>query len=214
MRLQVDQEKKTKYQKNIARSKKSVRIIMTIAKVLLFVGIIGGGAYAILNFIVPSLSIVNVNGVLQKDVGWIIISTSFIVAPCLISSVCLKALANNLAGVTNSSRVDESILIADGCIRYSFRQKHQSLSSERIVLTINFCEIDSIDFDEDTNLLRISGKILSEYYDDYKKEKPVETNILNGFVICDYFSPSLKEILLEEGIHVEIKKDYDTDVEF
>lgn len=202
MELRIDQEKKKTYQNNIARDIKSVRIIKLIAKILLLVGIVGGGAYMILNFMVPSLSMVSVNGVSQKDTSWIIISTSLIVAPCLILSLALNTLSKNLAGGTNSSRVDESILIADGCIRYSYRQKHQSLSSERRVLIFDFGKISSIIYDEKTKLLRLSGEILSEYYDDYKKKKPVDVNTIEEFVICDYFSPSLKDTLLSQGIKV------------
>ena len=120
MELSVNTKKKASLQKAIARNKKSVRVIMTISKILLFVGIMGGGCYTILNCLMPDLSMVSVNGVAQKDISWIIISTSFIVAPCLIFSVCLKALANNIASNNNSARVDESLLIVDNKIRYSF----------------------------------------------------------------------------------------------
>lgn len=202
MELRIDQSKKKQYQKYVAGSIKSVRVIKAISKTLLLIGIIGGGIYAILNFIVPTLSIVTVNGVPQKDISWIIISTSFIVAPCLILSLALNTLSKNLAGGFNSSRVDESIILTEKSIKYSFRQKHQSLSSERRVLTIDFSKISSISFDEKTKLLKLSGEILSEYYDDYKKKKPVDINTLEEFVICDYFSPSLTETLLSKGIKV------------
>ena len=202
MELSVNTKKKTTLQKAIACNKKSVRIIMMISKVLLLVGIIGGGLYALLNRLVPGLSMVTVNGVSQKDIGWIIISTSFIVAPCLIFSVCLKALANNLASSNNSARVDESLLIADNKIRYSFRIKHQSASSERIVITVDFSKIHSVTFDDATGMLCFVGKILSEYFDDYRNKKPVNTTELDEFMICDYFTPSLKETLKSKGVRV------------
>ena len=202
MELSVNTKKKTTLQKAIARNKKSVRIIMMISKVLLLVGIIGGGLYALLNRLVPGLSMVTVNGVSQKDIGWIIISTSFIVAPCLIFSVCLKALANNLASGNNSARVDESLLIADNKIRYSFRIKYQSTSSERRVITVDFSKIQNVTFDDVTGILCFAGKILSEYFDDYRNKKPVNTTELDEFMICDYFTPSLKETLKSKGVRV------------
>ncbi len=202
MELRIDQNKKKQYQKNIAGSIKSVRVIKSIAKILLLIGIIGGGIYAILNFTMPSLSIVTVNGIPQKDISWIIISTSFIVAPCLILSLALNTLWKNLAGGTNSSRVDESLILTGNSFKYSYRQKHHSLSSERRVLLFDFNKIDSITFDKKTKLLKFSGEILSEYYDDYKKKKPVDINTLVEFVICDYFTPSLTETLLSKGIKV------------
>ena len=202
MEFRIEQTKKKQYQKNIAGSLKSVRIIKAIAKILLLIGIVGGGLYAILNYIMPTLSIVTVNGVPQKDISWIIISTSFIVAPCLILSLALNTLSKNLAGGTNSARVDESLILTGSTIKYSYRQKHHSLSSERRVLSIDFNKMVSIVYDEKTHLLKFTGEILSEYYDDYKKRKPVDINTLEEFVICDYFTPSLTEALLSKGIKV------------
>lgn len=175
---------------------------MTISKILLFVGIIGGGCYAILNCLMPDLSMVSVNGAAQKDISWIIISTSFIVALCLIFSVCLKALANNIASSNNSARIDESLLIVDNIIRYSFRTKHQSASSERKVITIDFSDISSLRFNDATGMLDFTGDILSEYFDDYNNKKPVNTVKLKKFMICDYFTPSLMDILQGNGVTV------------
>lgn len=202
MELRIDQNKKKQYQNNIASSLKSVRVIKSIAKILLLIGIIGGGLYAILNFSIPSLSIVTVNGTLQKDVSWIIISTSFIAVPCLVLSLALNTLSKNLAGGTNSSRVDESLILMGNVIKYSYRQKHHSLSSERRVLSIDFKKMDSITFNKKTKLLKFTGAILSEYYDDYKKKKPVDINTIEEFVVCDYFTPSLTETLLSKGIKI------------
>ena len=202
MELLISAKKKVALQKAIAHNKRSVYIIITIAKVLLLVGIAGGGLYALLNFLLPNLSIVSVNGVEQKDIGWIIISTSFIVAPCLIISACLKALANNLASSNNAARVDESMLITDNRIRYSFRIKHQSTSSERRVITIDLSEISKVCFDETTGLLYFTGDILSEYFDDYKNKEPVNTTNLDEFMICDYFIPSLRDTLQTKGIKI------------
>ena len=202
MEFRIEQTKKKQYQKNIAGSLKSVRIIKAIAKILLLIGIVGGGLYAILNYIMPTLSIVTVNGVPQKDISWIIISTSFIVAPCLILSLALNTLSKNLAGGTNSARVDESLILTGSTIKYSYRQKHHSLSSERRVLSIDFNKMDSIVYDEKTHLLKFTGEILSEYYDDYKKRKPVDINTLEEFVICDYFTPIFTEDLISKAIKV------------
>ena len=126
MKFRIDRARKKQYQKNIAGSLKSVRVIKLIVKILLLVGIVGGGIYVILNCIVPTLSIVTVSGVPQKDTSWIVISTSFIVVPCLIISLALNVLSKNLAGYTNSERVDESLTLTEDTIRYSYRQKNTS----------------------------------------------------------------------------------------
>lgn len=202
MELRIDQRMKKQYQKNISKSINSVRVTKLIAEILLLIGVLGGLIYIVVNFVSPSLSVVNVNGVYRKDIGWIIISTSFIIVPCFILSLALNTLSKNLAGGSNSARVDESILITKEKIKYYYRQKHQSLSSERRVLTLEFCKIDTISFDDKTKLLNFSGEILSEYYDDYKKNKPIDIKMLEEFVICDYFFPSLKDTLQSMGIVV------------
>ena len=202
MELAINSKKKTSLQKAIAYSKKSVRIILAIAKVLLFIGIVGGGIYALLNVLILTLSIQTVRGETQKNISWIIISTSFIVNPCLILSVCLKALAGNLAGSDNSARVDESLLISNEAIRYAFRIKYQSLASERRVLTIKFSQIKVINFDVKTEGIEFVGNFVSEYFDDYRNPQPVDTASIDRFVIYDYFSPSLKEVLRSKGVAV------------
>ena len=201
--LSVDLKKKMLLQKSIAQEKKSVRIILTISKLLLFVGLVGGIIYVILNLFIPSMSIVNVNGVAQKDISWIVISTSLIVVPCVIIAICLKTLANNLAGVNNSARVDESLLISNETIRYSFRIKHQSLSSERRVITIQLSQVGKINYDSHTEALEFVGSFESEYFDDFKKKDPVDTTLIEKFTIYDYFLPSLKDSLLSKGIAIK-----------
>ncbi|MBR1454799.1 MAG: hypothetical protein IJ593_09210 [Lachnospiraceae bacterium] len=155
-----------------------------------------------MNCIIPSLSIVHIHGTVQKDYEWIIISTSFILAPSLIISVCLRFLAINLAGSNNYARVDESLIISNDAIRYSFRIKHQSLASERYVVTLQFSEITAINFDSKMESLEFKGNIVSEYFDDNNNEKHVDTTSLSNFVIYDYFEPSLKQALESNGINI------------
>ncbi len=203
MELSINAKKKASLQKAIAYSKKSVRIILTIAKVLMLIGIVGGGIYVLLNVVlIPAMNIQTVMGDLQNDISWIIISTSFIVAPCLILSVCLKALAGNLAGSDNSARVDESLLISNEAICYAFRLKYQSLASERRVLTIKFSQIEAINFNSETEGVEFVGNFVSEYFDGYRNPQPVDTASIDRFVIYDYFSPSLKETLCSKGVAV------------
>ena len=204
MELSVNTKKKKALQKALELNNKPARIILTISKVLLRVGIIGGGLYSLLNVLVPDFSMNNIRGVPQKDIGWIIISTNMIVAPCLFISLCLKVLARNVAGSNNAARVDESLLIAGNEILYSFRIAHQSNSNERIVVTVDFSKISDPTFDDTTGILCFTGEILSVYYDDYRDETPVDIVELDKFMICDYFTPSLKETLKTKGVKVNI----------
>lgn len=202
MELTVNSKRKNSLQKNISKSKKSVYVIATISKLLLVAGLIGGTLYLIINFVSPSLSMAKVNGELVKDTSFIIITSSFIFAPCLIFSACLNVLSKNLAGGSSSARVDESLVLVDKQLRYSFRVKHQSTSSERCVITIDFSNINSVDYESKTGALVFAGKIRSDYYDDFKKKKPVEIDYIEEFVIYDYFTPSLRDFLINKGIHI------------
>lgn len=204
MELTVNSKRKNLLQKNISKSKKSVCVIAAISKFLLAAGLIGGTLYLIVNFVSPSLSMAEVNGVLVKDTSFIIITSSFIFAPCLIFSACLNVLAKNLAGGSSSARIDESLILVDKQLRYSFRIKHQSTSSERRVITIDFSNIKAVEYESKTGALNFAGKITSDYYDDFKKKKPVETDYIEDFVIYDYFTPSLRDSLINRGIHINI----------
>lgn len=202
MELTVNSERKNTLQKHIAKSRKSVCVIAAISRLLLVGGLVGGILYLVVNFIFPSLSMVEVNGVLEKDSSFIIITSSFIFAPCLIFSACLNVLAKNLAGGSNSARVDESLMLVDKQLRYSFRMKHQSTSSERRVITIDFLNIKAVEYESKTGAIIFAGDFTSDYYDDYKKEKPAETDRIKSFIIYDYFTPSLRDALTNKGIHI------------
>lgn len=200
MELLVNKEKKSALQEQIAKSKRSVRIIKTISRALLYIGLLCGILYLVINFISPSLSMVTVNGIQQKDVSWIIISTSFILAPCLILSVCLKVLTNNLAGSNNSARVDEKLILKDDVLIYSYRYKYQSTPSERNVITINFSDIKNINFKDRTSCIEFVGDFTHDYYEDYRNDNPANTSCITLLVIHDYFEPSLKEKLVNREI--------------
>lgn len=203
MELTINKKKKNILQKQIAKSNRSVYIISTISKLLLYAGLIGGTLYLIINFVSPSLSMTDVNGELVKDTSFIIITSSFIFAPCLIFSACLNVLSKNLAGGSSSARIDESLVLVDKQLRYSFRVKHQSTSSERRVITIDFSNINAVDYESKTGALIFTGKITSDYYDDYKKKKSVDSVTIEEFEIYDYFTPSLKETLISKGVQVD-----------
>ena len=202
MDLTVNEKKKKVLHKKMAKNMKAPYIIALLAKALLFIGLIGGAVYLIINYASPSLSMADVNGVFMKDDSYIIITSSFIFAPCLIFSACLNVLAKNLSGVKSAARVDESLIVSNTRLQYAFRLKHQSLSSERRVITIDLSKISAINYESDTEQLVFIGSFLSEYYDDYKNSKPVDAVSISEFVICDYFTPSLKEVLLENSVSI------------
>lgn len=91
------------------KSSKIIRTLSLISKMLLIIGLAGGTIYLLVNFLSPTLSMVEVNGILEKDTSFIIITSSFIFAPCLIFSACLKALANNLSGTAQNKKNKEEV---------------------------------------------------------------------------------------------------------
>lgn len=202
MELSLNLKKKAALQKAIAYEKKSIRVMIAISKWLLIIGLVGGGLYALVNALMPTLCIVRVNGVEQKNISWLVISTSLIVLPCSIISVCLKTLANNLASVNNSARVDENLLVSGETLRYSFRIKHQTTSSERYVIVIPISQICQVNFNEKAEALEFVGAFSSEYFSDYREETPDDTTAIDKFVIYDYFTPSLKETLRAKGVMI------------
>ena len=187
MELTVNSNRKNTLQKHIAKSKKSVRVVTAISQLLFIVGLVVGALYLAVNFVSPSLSMVEVNGVIKKDINYILITSSFIFAPCFITSACLKALAKNLAGASSSARVDESLIVVDTQLTYSFRVKHQSTSSERYVITINFLNIKAVQYESNIEAFVFTGDFTSDYYEDYKNAKSTETYGIKEFIIYDYF---------------------------
>jgi len=203
MELSVNNKKKKNLQKPIAESQKTVKTILTISRLVLVIGIIGTLIYLIVNIISPTMSMVNVNGVIKKDYWWIWTASLLILTPTLLIPAFLKVLANNLAGVNTSSRVDESLILSDKNLYYAFRTKHQTLSSERRVFEVEFSKINYVKFDKKTCGLEFFGDFVTKYYTDYTtKELAAEENI-DSIIIYDYFSPSLKETLISKGINIK-----------
>lgn len=203
MGLLVNKTKKEALQKVASYNKKSVRVIMAISKILFLIGIVVGGGYLVLSFLLPNVSMVSVNGVLQKNTSWIVISSSFILAPCLITSVCMRTLGHNIASSDNAARVDEILSVTDKSLCYSFRIKHQSSASERHVFSVAISDIEFAEIDAKTEAVRLVGKILSEYYEDYKNGRPDASQVVDELIIYDYFTPSLKETLFARDIRFE-----------
>lgn len=174
----------------------------TISKVLLYFGLVVGGGYLIANFVIPSLSLVEVNGEFYKDTSYIIITSSFIFIPCFMFSLFFHVLSKNLSGVNSASRIDENLIISNQCIKYSYRIKHQSLDCERIVIIMDLMDIDEIEFDNVTHGLLFKGNFKTEYYEDYASSSPDSIDTTDNFLIYDYFKPSLKECLEKNNIKI------------
>ena len=78
MELVVDFDKKKSVQKNFFKTDRGSKNMTIISLVLIIVGIAASAVYAIVNIFSPDLSLVRVNGEMQKDFLNIAIFTSFI----------------------------------------------------------------------------------------------------------------------------------------
>ncbi len=136
-----------------------------------------------------------------------IVASLLIFALFAIPSACFKAMAREIASTYNSARINESLLIEDNKIRYSFRMKYLGKSSVNVI-TIDFSNISSLQFNEATGMLDFAGDILSEYFDDCRNKESADPDPakLDEFMICDYFVPSLKDALQANGVKVNNQK--------
>ena len=202
MELQIDERKKNQCVEKMRKYVRKVRAFKSIAKILLFFGILVGGMYALLNTMIPSLSVVMVNDIPKKDISGIVASTSFIAMPCFILSMAFYMLSNVFERRLGINRMDEMVFIAGDSIKYTYRPILNSLSNKKIVVTFHLNKIYEATWDSSTNLLRLYGEIVSEEYDGSSKEQPAKVERLDGFVIRDCFKPSLTEWLSQNRVEI------------
>lgn len=92
---------------DVQKLEKAIKIIKILYKLLFVIGIVGGVLYILINFVSPSLSMTEINGAIVKDTSFIIITSSFIWAPCLVFGICLKTLSANLSNVQIDQNCEE-----------------------------------------------------------------------------------------------------------
>lgn len=203
MTLSVDPKKKTVLLERALRKTKIINLFLILAKVLLIVGIAGTALYVIVSLLLPNAWIVNVNDVPKKDIGGIIIASSFIAAPCLIFSVCLKPLAATLASSNFAARSDELLVVEEKALRYTYQDAQLRKTPEKRTVTLPFSRIRCVVFDKATDTLHFSGNFSIAFFDDPGSEKPTHKGKTDWLAICDCFTPSLREALFRNGIRVE-----------
>lgn len=203
MTLSVDPKKKSVLLERALRKTKAINLFSILAKVLLIVGIAGTALYIIASLLLPNAWVANVNGVPQKDISGIIITSSFIASPCLVLSVCLKPLAATLASNNFAARSDELLLVEEKSLLYTYQDAQLRKTPEKRTVTLPFSRIRCVVFDKATDTLHFSGNFTIAFFDDPGSEKPTQKEKIDWFVICDCFAPSLREILFRNGIRVE-----------
>lgn len=202
MSFQVDPQKKKSTHSLIVKSKPSFYAIRVVYLFALWIGIGGTMLYFALNTMIPEWSMVNVNGVPQKDTFSIIFnSVSFIIFGSIVF-LLLRALLNNVAGKEARGRVDEELSLINDVIKYTFRINFQFAASHRNIIIIPIKDITTAKYDPKTSAVQLRGRFSSDSVDDYFSGKKVtpDSGNLNEFVLYDYFTPSLLDSLKTKGV--------------
>lgn len=215
MLFKVDEKAKILIDSKIAASKKSVRIVLKIGKGILY-GVIGFAIiYLSLNIFIPSWSLVNSWGNIEKNYGLINLVVYILALPNAIWYIFAKALAANLASAHNMERIDEELEIDEDVLRYTCRERYHSYHLDRDVIEFNIKEMDEIDYDAEMKAITFRGKILYEHKENYKKGAELGENaeVIEEFFIYDYFTPGLYSEIMKIRGEAEVKNLIDTDDE-
>lgn len=192
MELVVNKREKKLITKQIIKESKKFTFLKFFSVCLFLIAIISSYIYAIFAITSSSAHIVNVQGVPTKDFASIITNTIlFLVIGCFLSAI-IKALLLNLSGKNVNEREDEVLIMMDDMVRYVFRTKNHSAVSSRIVISIPYANITSIDYCEETKKILMYGKFPCKYVADYgtAKAKEFDEVEFDEFTIHDYFVPS------------------------
>lgn len=205
MELLINKAKKSNAQKLQMKNSLKVKKILRVSDFLLVIGILFAIVYGILNALIPEMNAAMVMGQLKKDVVWIVIMISFVLAPCAIFALLIRVYAKNVAGANNILRTDESLFIEDNQITYAYRMKNVNSVDERNVVTIQMNLIDRVEYDIGVNELTFFGEIENAFYMDYSNKAPDNVETIHKFSICDYFEPTIIDVLKDLEVDIIMK---------
>lgn len=205
MIFKISKKNKNDIQKKISKDKKSVRITRAIGKWILIIGVSSSLIYLALNILIPSWNLETVRGVVKKNYEWIFINVVTWIGSSTLIYVFLRTLAMNLASSNNTERIDESLILDNDILKYTFRIIYQSNPKDRNVITIPLNKIREVSYNDDKKSLLFKGTFISDYVENYgpnnSSSKTAEE--IDEMLIYDYFKPSLLDTLKEKGIRTE-----------
>lgn len=197
MELSVDPNKKKELTKTVIQSTKRLYSIKIISRISVLLGLISGILFCLTNFLISDLGTVNIRGVMTKDIAHIISTSVLIIIIGIFIGVALHYLLKNLSGKNIDERVEESCIFSENSLIYSFRVKYHSTPSSKVVITVPFKDVTTIDYDSTLHKVTIKGNVIYTYFENYAKG--IKSNNrdfnVNKWIIYDYFTPSLCEAL-------------------
>lgn len=204
MELCVNTETKKKITSLVIDNTKFLKNLLIAGKTVLILELLLSVIYAIGYICSPNLSIVNVQGVATKDYASIITNTILFSVLSVFVFIILKALLSNLSSKDINERSDETLIITETGIRYTFRTRYHSIPTTRIIVSIPFEQLQSVIYDDRVKKIVFTGRILSDVVENYDQKKYVEpaSENLKEINIYDYFEPGLLNQLKKKGIQV------------
>lgn len=197
MTFDVDYTKKHKIEKAILKEAGTAKTVMLAARMVLLIGVALGLVFLIWNLVDPSRHIVVVRDVPKKDYLTIWFNFITVTAVSAVISILLRTLGKNLGGRDIKERANESLLLQDGKLYYTFRTKFITPVNGRNLVVIPLDSIHEMSYNERLCEIHLFGTFSSDAYVDFAAEcnSEPDSGNLSGFVIYDYFEPSLYHIL-------------------
>ena len=116
-----------------------------------------------------------------------------------------KLVINGIYGKYINQRINESLIISNGIIKYGYQNSVGSTSSDRVIVVIPIDGIKSIKINREIERIELKGTISSKYYENYSKRitRAPKDNFTEGsFVLFDYFEPELTEFFIKNNADI------------
>lgn len=116
----------------------------------------------------------------------------------------LNTIYAGLAERNIKGRFAETLIYNSGVLEYGYKNHMQATMFDRVIVKIPLSEIERVSYNSKEEKITFEGNISSLYYDNYEKDftRGQERYVKSSFEIWDYFSPSLKSFLIENGINL------------
>lgn len=209
MEFEVQDSKKKEIHKLCEKNKTSLRIIRGVENVMLLIsaGII---VWVIYCLFMPGVweETFGPEQVVRKAYFMIFALGTIFLGGSMTAWLLVRVLRGKVASLGLGERIDESLSIDQGCLFYTFRLKYQSMPTDRSIVAVKLDEMECVVYDKTIKKLIIRGKIFEKWCSNFTSLEKVDiSKTENGeFVLYDYFSPSLKELLEQNTVKIESKE--------
>ena len=202
MEFSVDMEEKDRVQELVNGSRKSVRILEIIKKIILICTLGGTVIPIVLKIVIPDWGMVEKgsSGIFVKDYEDIFWDGGLILVVGLTIYFLVYVFGKKVESINVSARVCEQLILQDGELIYLYRVEFESSEDSREVYKIPLM-LNSITYDEKTHKMKFDGMISASGIglEEGENEMTFGEPRQGSCIIYDYFSPRLKTTLEEEG---------------